>query len=172
MGPAEPGDPTPTTWAAWEQHLVDAVLALPDGGSVTVAAPPGHARLARPSTRSRLRWLVGGRRRPISPAARLVRVEDHLRGHWPGADRLGGPFPWSREEVEAIQALGWHAPTVTDGEDFVRFWPDDVAQGPYLPEADARRAAAALAESFRMVLDLSPEGGPPHVGWPALQISS
>ncbi|PKW27124.1 TY-Chap domain-containing protein [Phycicoccus duodecadis] len=152
MGPASPGDPAPTTWAAWEQHLVGAVLSLPDGGSVEVAAPPGHARLARASLGRRFRWLVGARRRPGSPSARLVRVEDHLRGHWAGAERLGGPFPWSREEVEAIQALGWHSPTATDGEDFLRFWPDDVAQGPFLPPEDARRAAAALAGTFRAVL--------------------
>lgn len=155
MGPVSPGDPAPAGWAAWGQDLVDAVLALPDGGSVTVAAPPGHARLARPSTSSRVRWLVGGRRRRVSPSARLVRVEDHLRGHWAGADRLGGPFPWTREEVEAIQALGWHAPTATDGEDFLRFWPDDVAQAPYLPEADARRAVATLAGTFRQVLGVA-----------------
>lgn len=151
-------------WRAWEAALADAVLALPDGGSVTVLAAAGHARPGRPAA-SRARWLVGARKRPVLPQARLVRVEDHLRGHWTGALRLGGPFPWTREEEDRILALGWHRPTVGDGDDFVRFWPDDVPQGPYLPREEASRAAAVVAATVREVLG-TPEGEEPAL--PAL----
>ncbi|GGL28447.1 hypothetical protein H9L10_03035 [Phycicoccus endophyticus] len=147
------------TWADWEAELVAAVLALEDGATVTAAAPVKHARMA--ATGGRLRWLAGSRRRPLLPTARLVRVEDHLRGHWTGSRRLGGRFPWTAAEEEALLGLGWHRPTVGDGEDFVRFWPDDVPGSPYLDPADATRAAAAVAATFGQVLGVEPDEGLP-----------
>ncbi|GIL35605.1 hypothetical protein [Phycicoccus sp. DTK01] len=150
-------------WGAWTDDLAAAVRRLDDGASLTVTAPPGHERMARSG--SRLRWLLGGGRRPVAPSVRLVRAEDHLRGHWAGPQRGGGTFPWTREEEERILAAGWHVPTATDGKDYLRFWPDDVPSGPYLPEADARRAATVVATTFRDVLGVTPhDGGLPVVG--------
>ena len=83
---------------------------------------------------------------------RLVRVEDFLRGHCVGAELIGAHFPMSPDEDDALLALGWHHPTPTDGEDYVRFWPDDVPQGPFLPRDEAERAAAMVAATFRDVL--------------------
>ncbi len=163
-----PGPAAQPAWQAWESALVDAVLALPDGGSLTISPAAEHARPGRPRG-TRVRFLVSARRRPVLPAVRLVRVEDHLRGHWAGAERYGGPFPWTRDEEDAITALGWHRPTVADGDDFIRFWPDDVPQGPYLPLEDARRAAAAVAQTFREVLAVTPDGGQPEGGLPAVR---
>lgn len=159
---AEPTPPVegPSTWSAWEDALAEAVRALPDEGSLVLAAPRQHARNARPAGAGRLSRLLGGRRRPVVPSVRLVRVEEHLRGHWVGAERLGGSFPWTREEVDAIEAAGWHRPSAGDGDDFVRFWPDDVPQHPYLAEADARRAAQALAATFRDVLGVTEDDLP------------
>ena len=34
----------------------------------------------------------------------------------------------------------------------MRFWPDDVPQGPFLPRDEAERAAAMVAATFRDVL--------------------
>ena len=70
---------------------------------------------------------------------RLVRVEDFLRGHCVGAELIGAHFPMSPDEDAALVALGWHHPTPTDGEDYVRFWPDDVPHGP-VPAARRGRA--------------------------------
>ena len=72
---------------------------------------------------------------------RLVRAEDFLRGHCVGAELIGAHFPMSPDEDAALVALGWHHPTPADGEDYVRFWPDDVPQGPFLPRDEAERAA-------------------------------
>ena len=47
-----------------------------------------------------------------------------------------------------------------DGEDYVRFWPDDVPQGPYLPREEAERAVAMVAATFREVLALDAPGLP------------
>jgi hypothetical protein len=149
----------PADWAAWERALVSAVTALEDGGSVVVAAPAAAARGARVPASGRVRWFVPPKRRPLVPSVRLQRVEDHLRGFWVGAERFGGPFPWTREEQAAILDLGWHLPGGGDGEDFVRFWPDDVAEHPFLPVADAERAAAVVAGTFRAVVSPSlPDG--------------
>ncbi|MBD3783617.1 MAG: hypothetical protein IE926_11815 [Micrococcales bacterium] len=166
--PSDPAAEHRAAWQAWEQALVDAVLGLHDGHEVSILAPPGHVRLTRARS-GRMRWLAGARRRPVAPSVRLVRVEDHLRGHWSGAERFGGPFPWTREEEEAVLACGWHRPTVGDGEDFVRFWPDDVPRGRFLPLDDARRAAAAVAHTFRVVLAVTPDGGEPEGGLPAVR---
>ncbi len=163
MTAALPGPSEPPGWAEWEAVLTDAVLRLADAETLTLAAPGEHARMARTPGTARLRWLLGGRRRPVVPSVRLVRVEDHLRGHWVGAERFGGWFPWTREEEEAILAAGWHRPTAGDGDDFVRFWPDDVPRGPYLPRDDARRAASAVAATFRGVLGADPDGGLPQL---------
>ncbi len=163
MTAEHPGPTALDTWPAWEAALADAVQRLADGGSLTVAAPPGHTRMARTPGTTRLRWLLGGRRRPVAPSVRLVRVEEHLRGHWVGAERFGGWFPWTREEEDAILAAGWHRPTAGDGDDFIRFWPDDVPQGPFLPLEDARRAAGAVAATFRAVLGVTPDDGLPDL---------
>jgi hypothetical protein len=143
------------SWEAWREELVTAVLGLGDGESVTVEAPPGAARMAK----------VQGRRLPLMPARRvltrpwlrLTRVEDLLRGQCVGAEVLGGAFPWTPEEHAALIEHGWH-PSFADGPDYVRFWPDDVPQGPFLPRADAERAAGALATTLREVVS------PPHPG--------
>ena len=150
-----PADPDA---AAWERALLEAVLGLPDGGSVVVTAPPVHRRLARGGGRG-LRLLVPGRKVPVLPAAVLTRTEDHLRGSWSGAEQHGGPFPWSSEEVDVILGLGWHRPSAGDGPDFIRFWPDDVPQGPYLPADEAHRAVAVVARTFRDLLP-TPDGAP------------
>ena len=143
------GAPEAPTWEAWQQLLVTAVLGLGDGETVTVEAPEFAARMAR----------TGGWRLPFMPAkramtrpwVRLTRAEDLLRGECVGAEVLGGAFPWTAEEHAALLALGWH-PSLADGPDYVRFWPDDVPQGPFLPLADAERAAAAVATTLREVV--------------------
>lgn len=156
---AEVDRPASAAWTAWERELVAAVRALPDGGSVVVAAPAAAARAARAPVSGRVRWLVPPKRRPLVPSVRLERVEDHLRGHWVGAERFGGSFPWTREEEATILDLGWHRPGGGDGEDYVRFWPDDVADQPFLPVAVAERAAAVVASTFRAVVSPSlPDG--------------
>lgn len=159
-----PGEtaPTPATddWAAWQDALLDAVLRLRDGESLTLTADAEHERTPR-AAGGRLRVLLPQRARPLAPTLRLVRVEDHLRGHWSGSRECGGDFPWEEAEVEQIVRLGWHRPGQGDGTDFVRFWPDDVPQGPYLPYEDALRAAEAATSTFRTLL-----GDPvPGQGW-------
>ena len=91
---------------------------------------------------------------------RLVRAEDFLRGHCVGAELIGAHFPMSPDEDAALVALGWHHPTPTDGDDYVRFWPDDVPLGPFLPRDEAERAAAMVAATFRDVLAVEARGLP------------
>ncbi|NHA69225.1 TY-Chap domain-containing protein [Phycicoccus flavus] len=161
QNPTGPDGPAaaPTTWAAWRGPLLDAVLTLRDDEGLTVEAPQRYGRMARPVGTTLFSRLAGARKRRVVPAVRLHRVEDHLRGYWTGAEAHGGPFPWTDDETAAAQALGWHRPTVTDGEDFVKFWPDDVPQGPYLPLDDARRATEVVERTFREVLGVTDEPG-------------
>ena len=102
--------------------------------------------------KARLRGFVPAKHELVSPWVRLERVEDLLRGHCVGAEVSGGSFPLSPDEEEALLALGWHLPSPAEGDDYVRFWPDDVPLGPFLPRDEAERAAAMVAATFRDLL--------------------
>ena len=144
------GDATtaPGSWGVWEEILATAVLGLADGESVTVEAPERAARMAE--IERKLPFLPA-KRSLTRPWLRLTRMEDLLRGLCLGPEAFGAGFPWTTEEHAALLDLGWHV-SIADGQDYVRFWPDDVPRGPYLPREDAERAAAAVARAFREVL--------------------
>jgi T3SS (YopN, CesT) and YbjN peptide-binding chaperone 3 len=138
-------------WSTWSADLVEAVRALADGESLTVTADTADARpvLLRPA---RLGGFVPAKHSLVAPWVRLGRSEDFLQGHCVGSEAFGGPFPLSPEEDAALLALGWHHPGPGDGEHYVRFWPDDVPLGPYLPLDEAQRAVAMVLATFREVL--------------------
>jgi hypothetical protein len=138
----------PASWGAWEEILVTAVLGLADGESVTVEAPERAARMAKVERRMRF---LPAKRQLTRPWLRLTRMEDLLRGLCVGTEVFGAGFPWTPEEHAALLDLGWHS-SLADGPDYVRFWPDDVPQGPYLPRSDAKSAAAAAAVTVREVM--------------------
>ncbi len=143
--------PDDVAWAAWAADLADALTGLADRASVPVTGPKGSARPVR-LRKARLGGFIPAKHEFVTPWVRLVRVEDFLRGHCVGAELIGAHFPMSPDEDAALVALGWHHPAPTDGEDYVRFWPDDVPQGRFLPHAEAERAAAMVAATFREVL--------------------
>ncbi len=151
--------PDAVAWAAWCADLADAVGRLADRGSLTVTGPPGSERPVR-VRKARLGGFVPAKHEVVTPWVRLVRAEDFLRGYCVGAEQIGAHFPMSPEEDAALVALGWHHPTPADGDDYVRFWPDDVPLGPFLPRDEAERAAAMVAATFRDVLAAGAEGLP------------
>jgi hypothetical protein len=147
----EAEQPDAAAWAAWSARLADEVTALAPNASVTVSGAEGSARPVR-LRKARLGGFIPAKHEVVTPWVRLVRAEDFLRGHCVGAELMGAHFPMSPDEDAALLALGWHHPTPTDGEDYVRFWPDDVPLGPFLPRVDADRATAMVAATFREVL--------------------
>ena len=163
-GARSAGGPTrDATWRAWQTEVVAAVSGLADGGSLTLSAAEGDARpvLLR---KARLGGFIPAKHDVIAPWVRLVRVEDHLRGRCVGAESFGGPFPFSPDEDAALLALGWHHPGHGDGRDYLRFFPDDVPQGPFIPRNEAERAAAMVAATFREVLLGDDATGIPTIG--------
>jgi type III secretion system-like peptide-binding chaperone len=151
QSPQSSTTPDAGAWAAWSAALADAVQGLAERASLTVTGPTGSARPVR-RRKARLGGFIPARHEVVTPWVRLVRVEDFLRGHCIGAELIGAHFPLSPDEDAALLALGWHHPTPMDGEDYLRFWPDDVPSGPFLPRAEAERAAAMVAATFRDVL--------------------
>lgn len=151
--------PDAAAWQAWSANLADAVVRLAPGESLTVVGPPGSQRPIR-LRKARLRGFVPAKHEVCTPWVRLVRVEDFLRGSCVGAELFGAHFPLSPHEDAALLALGWHHPTPTDGDDYLRFWPDDVPQSPFLPPAEAERAAAMVAATFAEVLAADGKGLP------------
>jgi hypothetical protein len=149
--PSASAGPDAVAWAAWTASLADAVQALAERASLTVTGPEASARPVR-LRKARLGGFVPARLEVVAPWVRLVRAEDLLRGHCVGAELIGAHYPMSPDEDAALVALGWHHPTPTDGDDYVRFWPDDVPLGPFLPRDEAERAAAMVAATFREVL--------------------
>ena len=151
--------PDAVAWAAWTASLADAAQALTDGSSLTVSGPEDSARPVR-LRKARLGGFIPAKHEVVTPWVRLARVEDFLRGHCIGSELIGARFPLSPDEDAALLALGWHHPTALDGPDYLRFWPDDVPQAPFLPREDAERAAAMVAATFRDVLAVGAESLP------------
>ncbi|HYN30246.1 MAG TPA: hypothetical protein VES95_10320 [Dermatophilaceae bacterium] len=145
---------TDDPWDAWTAYLVPVLSALRDRESVLVAAPSSAARPHR-RRKARLGGFLPARHEPVAPWVRLVRDEDHLRGWCVGPESTGGSLPMGPGEQEALLDLGWRRPGPADGEDLVRWWPDDVALAPYLPRADADAAAGTTAGTFRDVFGVS-----------------
>ncbi len=153
------GTPDAVAWAAWAARLADAVTGLAPDGSVTVTGPAGSARPVR-LRKARLGGFIPARHEVVTPWVRLVRSDDLLRGQCVGAELMGAHFPLSPAEDAALLALSWHRPSPLEGEDYVRFWPDDVPQGPFLPREEAERAAAMVAATFREVLAVDASAPP------------
>ena len=157
--PSSTGQPDAVAWQRWSASLAERVTALGDRQSLTITGPQGSARPVR-LRKARLGGFIPAKHEVVAPEVRLVRVEEFLRGYCSGAELIGGHFPLSPDEDAALLALGWHHPTPTDGEDYLRFWPDDVPQGPFLPREEAERAAAMVAATFREVLAVGAEALP------------
>ncbi|MGL5819472.1 MAG: TY-Chap domain-containing protein [Phycicoccus sp.] len=138
-------------WEPWVTALADAVRGLGDGGALVLTGPDDAARPAV-IRGPRLQGLLPGRYRDTAPWVRLRRDEQHLRGWCIGSEAIGGGFPLAPEHHAALLALGWHVPSQAEGADYLRWWPDDVPTGPYLPVDDALRAARTVADTFRTVL--------------------
>ncbi len=144
----------------WVARLRDEVRGLADGESLVVRAPASGARPVR-LRRARLGGFIPARHESVAGWVRLVRSEDHLKGFCVGAEALGGSFPLSPEEDAALLALGWRRPDRREGTDYVRFWPDDVPQGRFLPQEEVERAVRMVQATFADVL--APGSDPPTV---------
>ena len=149
-------------WAGWEADLAQVVTTLADGEALTITSTRAESRpvLVR---KGFLRGFVPAKHEEVEPWVRLARLEDHVRGTCVGSVALRGPFPFSPEEDEALVDIGWRRPGAGDGTDYLRFWPDDVAQGPFLPPEEAQRVAAMVGRTFREVLT-RPEPGTADTG--------
>lgn len=145
-------------WPGWADQLSAWVADLAEGETLVITAPEDVSRphLARPA---RLFGLVPSRHERARPWVRLQRIEDHVRGTCIGAESFGGGFPFAPDEDDALIALGWHRPGPGDGSDYVRFWPDDVPSGPFLPRPEADRLAAMVATTVRGVFGVGEPGG-------------
>lgn len=143
-------------WAAVADHLSQQLQLLADGASVTVRAPE---QLARPAKKSGLkRRLLGTTYQDTPPWIRLERIEDHLVGRCVNDHKDLG-FPLSPDEKAALLALGWHEPTLGDGPELHRWFPDDVPSAAYLPLTDATAAAALTLRSLREVFAVPDPSG-------------
>lgn len=150
-------DVNAASWAEVTERLEALLADLADGGAVLVDGGEGRARPYRVRGSRLRRALLGGRYRDVPPWVRLTRVEDHVRGTCVRMQDGDDGFPMSQQEAGAIVALGWHEPGPMDGGDFVRFWPDDIPNGPYLPPADRSVVARGALAVLREVFDVPPE---------------
>src|SRR5215207_7960454 len=93
------------TWDTWEADLARVVTTLADGEALTIASTRAHSRpvLVR---KGFLRGFVPAKHEEVEPWVRLARLEDHVRGTCVGSEALGGHFPFSPEEDEALVDIG------------------------------------------------------------------
>lgn len=150
-------NPDAASWAGPTARLEELLAGLPDGAGILVDAGPARVRPYRIRVSPLRRLVLGGRFRDVSPWVRLTRAEDHVRATCVRMADGDDGFPMSPEEMAGVLALGWHEPGPLDGGDFVRFWPDDVPNGPYLPPADRRAAAEGALTLLREVFGAQPD---------------
>lgn len=141
----------PGEWHSQVADLAELLRGLPDGGVVTVQGPRASARPAPSTEGGLIRRLLAPAYVEVAPWIRLQREEDHLRGWCVGPGTRGRGFPVSFQEQEAILALGWHRPGPLEGTDYLRWWPDDVAEDPYLRPEHAYAAAEQALRTLRDV---------------------
>lgn len=137
-------------WSPWATALAERLRGLADAEGVLVAAAESSAR----THRRRAILPRPGTRRPVVPHVRLTRAEDHLRGEWVGAASFGGWLPMTPAEESAMAALGWHQPARGEAPAYLAWFPDDVPLAPYLPDAEAERAARLVARTMREVFEV------------------
>lgn len=143
----------PSGWEDFEAGLARRIGALVDGATLRVLAPDALARPARVPV-SGLRRLLGRTYADVAPWVELTRREDHLVGSCVSDhEQLG--FPLSAAEKDVLHALGWHDPGPSDGPGLLRWFPDDVPSAAYLPDRDARAAAALAADTMRRVFGVT-----------------
>jgi len=119
-------------------------------GDVVVVPVPSVTRLHRVRP-SRFLGLIPATDEDVSPWARVRRDENHAVAELIGSENFGGGFLFTELEEEQIDALGWRRPGNDPIEARVwnRWFPDDVAQAPYLPLSDAEAAANLVTRTLR-----------------------
>lgn len=139
-------------WAAVADRLAHDVAQLADGSSLEVAAVGSERPAKLPGLRRRI---LGQQYAEVAPWVRLERVEDHLVTRCLSDHRDLG-FPLSAAEKAALAALGWREPGLADGPALLRWIPDDVPTGPFLPAADVARAVDLVVGTLREVFSADP----------------
>jgi hypothetical protein len=147
-----------SAWVALVGELAERLGALEDGAALVIRAPQSLARPVPSATGGILRRLLAPAYVDTAPWIRVRREEDHLRGWCVGPGERGRGFPLSAQEQEEILTVGWHRPGPLEGTDFLRWWPDDVATGPYLPPAQALAAATLVLRTLHDVFGV-PDAG-------------
>lgn len=148
--PSAPGD---QAWARWSSALADRIRALRDGQQMTVTA----TAYTRPSQVRPPRFfgLVPGRYEDVAPTVTLTRNEDHLHATLTGSESFGGALPMAPEDEGTLRALTWRHPGNGALRRWLRYWPDDIATAPYLPDSDVTAAADVTVRTFRDVYAVS-----------------
>lgn len=149
-------------WHTLTRDLVAALRSLPDDGFVTLAgsvrrdAQPGQAPAQKPGLLGRL---FGGGKAAQQEAQLLVqfrRTGTSLYAECSAGPQVGGRFPWTEEEHEALLAAGWQEPPPMGEVVYIRFFPTPGGPAPvdYL-EGDLADQAAELA--VRTLRDIARE---------------
>lgn len=142
-----------SAWEAWCATFADRVQGLADEQSLTVTAPESLARPAKPKVGLVKRVL--GQTYENAPAWVKVLRRDDLALAVCVSDAREIGFPLSPEEKAALAGLGWRPGGITDEHGLLRWFPDDVPSGPFLPTADARALAHTVAATMRDVFGVN-----------------
>ena len=138
-------------WPTITHDLTTALRALPDDGFVTLVGSarggpqPGQAPAATPGLFGRL----SGRGRPADEIELLVqcrRTGASLYSEVLGGPQVGGRFPWTQDEHEALLAAGWEPPPPMGEVVYIRFFPTPGGGAPpAFLEGDLAEQATDLA---------------------------
>ncbi len=140
-----------STWERTASELAAELRGLSDGGFVTVVGPSRPATGALPDGPARpglLSRLFGGARTGslVPLLVQFLRQADHLYAECVAGPSVGGEFPWTPGEHDALLAGGWQPPPGVGAAVYIRFYPDEdgPARVGYL-DGDLAEQAADLA---------------------------
>ncbi|KNX38616.1 TY-Chap domain-containing protein [Luteipulveratus halotolerans] len=155
QGVYQPRDLDTSSWDSWQAALVKEILAHePDQNLVLIPRegtfpPPPPPR--RPTFSQRLRT----RHREMMPAPviQAMRDDNSLLLDLTGPASMGGDYPWSDDQVEALYDLGWPRPVNEGVVVFTMYLPHSpLPPRPYLPERVAEHAGSLITQTMRDVV--------------------
>lgn len=146
-----------TTWDEVEGQVRGLLAGLtPDAFVILQAGGAAAREVVR--RRRRLGGLVAEARATQRPFVQLRRLGDDLWAECVGGPRVGGPFPWTDEQEDAIAALGWAPPDRARlaVAHYWREWPGafraDAAPGQGATDAAAGAPAAGAADAAALTI--------------------
>ena len=153
QGVYQPRDLDTSSWDSWQSALVKEILAhepgqnlvlIPRDGTFPPPPPPRKPPKFSQRLRSRNREMM------TAPVIQAMRDDNSLLLDLTGPASMGGDYPWSDDQVEALYDLGWPRPVNEGVVVFTMYLPHSpLPPRPYLPDPTGSPSTPARSSPRR-----------------------